>query len=156
MRTSRSRALIYLAAALSLGHHIDHVIRGNHTGWPLTDQATPFTYSLVVYPLILLGLYLSRTGKAGAGYWLLLSGPGALFLAAVHLGPTAVEPPGDIIGHYPTPTLGWLAFAWLLLLITVLVSLFLWELHLWRHRSDRPTTRPWTGGARETEQPPTP
>lgn len=114
------------------------MIRGNHTGWPLTDQATPFTYSLVVYPLILLGLYLSRTGKAGAGYWLLLSGPGALFLAAVHLGPTAVEPPGDIIGHYPTPLLGWLAFAWLLLLIAVLVSLFLWELHLWRHRQ-RPT-----------------
>ena len=42
-----------LATFMSLGHHLDHVLRGNHVGWPLTEHPTPFTYS--VYPLILLG-----------------------------------------------------------------------------------------------------
>lgn len=54
-------SLVYGATVLSLGHHLDHVVRGNHTGRPLTDQVTPFTYSLGVYPLILLGLCLSST-----------------------------------------------------------------------------------------------
>jgi hypothetical protein len=55
MRTARGRSLIYLATVLSLGHHLDHVLRGNHSGWPLSGDVTPFTYSLAVYPLILLG-----------------------------------------------------------------------------------------------------
>lgn len=133
MRTRRARLLICVAVVLSLGHHADHVIRGNHIGWPLTEQATPFTYSLIVYPLVLLGLFLSRAGRAGAGYWLLLSGPGAVFLAVVHFGPVAVEPPDDIIGEYSSPLLGWLAFGWLLALISVLVVLFVQEALVWRH-----------------------
>ena len=59
--------LIFLAMFMSLGHHIDHVIRGNHVGWLLTEQVTPFTYSLGVYPLILLGLYLYASGRVGEG-----------------------------------------------------------------------------------------
>lgn len=137
MSTRAARSLIYLATVLSLGHHVDHVIRGNHTGWPHTDQVTPFTYSLAVYPFILLGLYLSATSKVGPGYWLLLSGPGALFLAATHLGPTALEPPGDIINAYSTPLHGWLAFAWLLSLIAVLLVMFGYEIHLWRQKRQR-------------------
>ena len=141
MRSRRAYALIYLVAVLSLGHHIDHAIRGNHTGWPLTEHVTPFTYSLAVYPLILLGLYLSRTGKAGAGYWLALSGLGAVLLAAVHLGPTALEPPGDILNGYSTPLPGWLAFGWFLLFIAVLAVLFLHEAHAWwQQRQRKPGT----------------
>lgn len=137
MRNHRTRLLIYLATVLSLGHHVDHVIRGNHTGWPLTEQVTPFTYSLAVYPLIVLGLLLSRSDKAGAGYWLLLSGPGTAFLIGVHLGPTAIEPPGDIIGAYPTPLLGWAAFGWLLALIAVLAATFCYEVRQWRRERQR-------------------
>ena len=106
MTDRRAYALIYLATALSLGHHLDHVIRGNHVGWPLTAEVTPFTYSLGVYPLILLGLALARTGKAGHGYWLCLFGAGVVFLTAVHFGPAAVEPPHDIIELHQLPLLG--------------------------------------------------
>ena len=93
---------------MSLGHHIDHLIRGNHVSWPLTHHA--FTYSLVVYPLIFLGLYLYASGRVGPGYCVILSGSGALFVAAIHFGPTAVEPAADIINLYEPRIVGWLAF----------------------------------------------
>ena len=120
-----------MAALLSLGHHLDHVLRGDHTGWPLTGQVTPFTFSLVVYPLILFGLHLSRTGRAGPGFWLWVSGPGALFLVAVHLGPTAIERPEEILDGHATRELGWAAFAWLLTLMAVLAATFVHELRCW-------------------------
>lgn len=132
--------LIYLAAFMSLGHHIDHAIRGNHVGWPLTEHVTPFTYSLGVYPLILLGLYLYRSGKVGPGYWALLSGSGALFVAAIHFGPAAVEPPADIINLYEPRIVGWLAFAWLVVFVMVLVVTSLYEGYAWsRQRRARIT-----------------
>jgi hypothetical protein len=123
--------LIFLATFMSLGHHIDHVIRGNHVGWPLTGHPTPFTYSLGVYPLILLGLYLYRSNRVGPSYWALLSGSGALFVAAVHFGPAAVEPPADIINLYEPRIVGWLAFAWLVVFFMVLVVTCLYEVHSW-------------------------
>ncbi len=130
--------LIALATVMSIGHHVDHVIRGNHVGWPLSAHATPFTYSLGVYPLILLGLYLYRAKRVGPGYWALLSGVGALFLAAIHFGPSAVEPPADIIDRYDSRAVGWFAFAWLVLFIVVLVVNFLYDSAAWfRQRSGR-------------------
>ena len=130
--------LIALATLFSLGHHLDHIIRGNHVGWPLTSEVTPFTYSLGVYPLILLGLRLYRSGRVGPGYWALLSGGGALFVAAIHIGPTAVEPPAEIITPYASPVVGWLAFAWLVLFVVVLVGNCLYDTRAWfRQRGGR-------------------
>jgi hypothetical protein len=59
----------WLAVALSLGHHLDHLIRGNAVGWPLTDQVNAFTISLVVYPVIATGLLAYRAGRVGPGFW---------------------------------------------------------------------------------------
>jgi hypothetical protein len=128
--------LIFLAMFLSLGHHIDHVIRGNYVGWPLTEHATPFTFSLGVYPLILLGLFLYASGRVGPGYWAILSGSGALFVAAIHFGPTAVEPPADIINLYEVRIVGWLAFLWLVVFVVVLVVTCLYELRSWFAQRD--------------------
>jgi len=128
--------LIFLAMFMSLGHHIDHVIRGNHVGWLLTEHATPFTYSLGVYPLILLGLFLYASGRVGPGYWAILSGSGALFVAAIHFGPTAVEPPADIINLYEVRIVGWLAFLWLVVFVVVLVVTCLYELRSWFAQRD--------------------
>ena len=129
--------LTYLAAALSAGHHLDHVIRGNAVGWPLTGEVNAFTYSLAIYPLIATGLVRSRAGRVGPGFWALVSGGGALFVAAVHFGPAAVEPPAAILGAYDPPLLGRLAFAWLLAFVAVLAGTCLYELRLWR-RQRRP------------------
>ena len=132
-----ARALIPAALLLSLGHHRDHVVRGDHVGWPLTPEVTPFTYSLGIYPLLLLGLLLARRGRVGPGYWALLSGPGAVFVAAVHLGPAAVEHPHEIAGAYAHPAWGWLAVAELLLFLGVLVTAFVVELLLWQRKRAR-------------------
>ncbi|MDQ3691862.1 MAG: hypothetical protein M3406_17875 [Chloroflexota bacterium] len=124
--------LIIAALVLSAGHHLDHIVRGNHVGWPVIAEVNAFSASLVIYPLILGGLALSLSGRMGPGGWAFLSGGGALFLAAIHFGPWAAEPPGDIIGMYDPPVLGWLAFGWLLGLVFVLLVSTLYELRLWR------------------------
>ena len=139
MNDRRGYVLIYSALGLSLVHHLDHAVRGNHVGWPLIADVTPFTYSLGIYPVIVAGLMLSHAGRVGPGYWVLLSGFGIVFISAIHFGPTAVEPPRDVIDLYQPPVLGWLAFAVLLLLVAALVATFVHELRLWR--SSRTATR---------------
>src|SRR3712207_5363954 len=32
-------------------HHVDHVVRGNRSGWPFEKALTPFTFSLLIYAL---------------------------------------------------------------------------------------------------------
>jgi hypothetical protein len=86
--------LTYLAAALSLGCHLDHLIRHNAVGWPLTDQVDAFTISLVGYPIIATGLLLYQAGRVAG-----LSG-GAAFVSAVHFGP------GGGRGVHPGPDTG--------------------------------------------------
>jgi hypothetical protein len=138
--------LTWLAAAMSLGHHLDHLIRHNAVGWPLTGQVNAFTISLIVYPVIAAGLLAYRAGRVGPGFWALVSGGGAIFVSAVHFGPAAVEPPQLILGHYDPPVLGWLAYTWLVAFVAVLAITCLYEIRLWwRQRQARLATRPATG-----------
>jgi hypothetical protein len=138
--------LTYLAAGMPLGHHLDHVIRHNAVGWPLTGQVNASTLSLVVYPVIAAGLLLHRSGRVGAGFWALVSGGGAVFVGAVHLGPSAVEPPEMLLGGYGPPVLGWLAFTWLVGFVAVLAITSLYETRLWWQQcQERRAGRPATG-----------
>ena len=137
--------LTWLAAALSLGHHLDHLIRHNAVGWPLTDEVNAFTISLVVYPIIAAGLLAYRAGRVGPGFWALVSGGGAIFVSAVHFGPAAVEPPQLILDPYDPPVLGWLAFGWLTTFVTVLAITSVYETRLWaQQRQARRAARPAT------------
>lgn len=141
--------LIALAVVLSLGHHIDHVIRGNNVGWPVDPEVNAFTYSLAIYPLILIGLILRRAGKVGPGFWAFLSGGGALFLAVIHFAPDAIEPPSEIVDPYDVAALGRLALAWLVVFVSLLVFTFAYELRLRRQAraQDRSSRRTQPGGA---------
>ena len=49
----RTGVLLAIPTLLGLLHHTDHVLRADHSGWPFTAHVTPFTYSLLVYPLLL-------------------------------------------------------------------------------------------------------
>jgi hypothetical protein len=138
--------LTFLAAAMSLGHHLDHLVRGNAVGWPVTSEVNAFTASLVVYPIIITGLLLYHAGRVGPGFWALVSGGGAVFVSVVHFGPAAVEPPELILDHYAPPILGWLAFGWLAVFVTVLAVTCLYETRLWaQQRQARRAARPAAG-----------
>jgi hypothetical protein len=128
-----ARAYLLFAAAtvLGLAHHLDHIIRGNHVGWPITPEVNPFTYSLVIYPLIAAGLILSLTGRAGARYWTVVMTLGTVMLAFFHLSPWAVEPPADVILPYSNPAFGYVAFAILLVLIGVVAYGAVYSFRLW-------------------------
>ena len=100
-------------------HHVDHVVRGNHSGWPFEKVVTPFTFSLLIYALLLPGFYLTAKGRLMAGYWLFTAVLGLTLLVWVHFVPTRVyeAPIRDIYGVYDSPVVGFLAVADLTVLI---------------------------------------
>lgn len=52
MIRTRAEQLLIITGLFGVLHHADHVLRVNHSGWPFIADVTPFTYSLVVYPLM--------------------------------------------------------------------------------------------------------
>lgn len=132
-------ALIAAAAALSLLHHVDHVVRGA-TGWPLTGEVNPFTYSLAIYPVMAVGLVLSLRGRAGPRFWSFLSTGGALFITAVHIGPVAEDEIGAIPAQYAGSAVGrpggWVALGLLAVLVAVLAGTSVYEHRLARAARD--------------------
>lgn len=105
--------LIFASAAVvfSVLHHTDHVIRGSHSGWPFGTEVTPFTYSLLIYALILPAIYQTARGRDVAGYHLFVAVGGLALLAFVHFVPVGgLEAPiGDIYAAYGSPSAGLLA-----------------------------------------------
>ena len=59
-KLSYGEKLLLLTSGLGLLHHIDHTLRVDHSGYPFIPQVTPFTWSLLVYP-ILLSVFLTRS-----------------------------------------------------------------------------------------------
>ena len=59
VQLSFAERLAVATTALGVLHHVDHVLRVDHSGWPFRPEVTPFTYSLLVYVLIA-GLFLTR------------------------------------------------------------------------------------------------
>ncbi len=56
----RSEVLLAITIIIGMLHHTDHVLRHDHSGWPFISEVTPFTFSLLVYP-VLLSVYLARS-----------------------------------------------------------------------------------------------
>jgi hypothetical protein len=129
----RAYLLFGAATVLGLAHHVDHVVRGNHVGWPVTPEVNPFTYSLLIYPLVTVGFVMAMTGRAGTRYWTAVMALGGAMLVFFHLSPWAVEPPGDVILPYSDPLWGYVAFAVLLALIGVVFLGAGYAAVLWRH-----------------------
>lgn len=124
--------LIVVSTVFGLGHHLDHIIRGNHVGWPVTPEINAFTYSLSIYPIIVVGLYVTLRDRVGARYWFVVAFIGLGMLGTIHLGPWAIEPPHDIINPYQSPILGYLALAWLLGLLGTLLITAVYAGRQWR------------------------
>ncbi len=88
MKLTRSEKLLSLAAGLAVIHHIDHTLRADHSGWPFLPQVTPFTFSLLVYPLFF-SVFFFRSKP-----WYRVAGTALLFLFAT-LSHTFLETPMD-------------------------------------------------------------
>lgn len=115
------------ATAFSLLHHADHVLRGSHSGWPFEAEVTPFTFSLVIYALILPGIYLTARGHSIARYHLFVAAGGLTLLGFVHFAPVGGQeaPISDIYAAYASPAAGLLALAILVGLLTSVTLLAL-------------------------------
>lgn len=138
-QNNRLLPLALLTMLFGIGHHVDHVIRGNHVGWPLIPELTPFTYSLGFYPMIALGLYLYLRNRVGPGFWAILAGVGFFFVGLLHFGPLAVEPPADILGPYSSKLAGYAALGWLVLFLLLLAATSLYAARLWRQQGAKKT-----------------
>jgi hypothetical protein len=124
----RLRRWLLVAAAgvtiFGIFHHVDHVVRGNHSGWPFQEAVTPFTFSLLIYALLLPGLYLTMQGRLMAGYWLFTAIAALALVISVHfVGAEREAPTRDIYAVYDNPALGFLAVADLTMLIVSLAVL---------------------------------
>ena len=123
-REQLRRSLLILGVVVTvfgLLHHVDHVIRGNHSGWPFQEAVTPFTFSLLIYALILPGLYATWRGRDVAWYHLFVALVGLVLVFAVHfVGEGREAPINDIYQVYGSPASGLLA---LVILAGLLFSL---------------------------------
>ncbi len=124
----RTWLLIVSSCTMIFGilHHVDHVVRGNHSGWPFEEEeVTPFTFSLLIYALLVPGLYLTAKGRLIARYWLFTALLGLTLLVWTHFVPTSFHeaPIRDIYGVYDSPVVGFLAVADLMALIASVVVL---------------------------------
>ncbi len=132
MRERWRRSLLVLGSVVTVFgvlHHVDHVVRGNHSGWPFKEEVTPFTFSLLIYALLLPGIYMNLRGRVAAGWWLLVALVGlALVFSAHFVGADREAPIRDIYMVYGNPVWGVLAlvvfYGLLLGLVAVVVAAF--------------------------------
>ena len=126
-RARLRRWLLIAAASVTIFgffHHVDHVVRGNHSGWPFEEEVTPFTFSLLIYALLVPGLYLAWRGRLMAGYWLFTAAVLIALVTSVHfVGEDREAPIRDIYAVYESPVWGFLALVDLTVLIASLVVL---------------------------------
>ena len=137
--TSLTRGLLLFAVIptiLGAAHHVDHIIRANHVGWPITSHVNAFTFSLAIYPLLGLSLYLTLTRRVEAKYWAGFFAFSAGMLAYFHISPWAIEPPRDVMVPYANPLFGYLAFGIVLALIASVVVGSLYAAVLWYQRRE--------------------
>jgi hypothetical protein len=80
--------------ALAFLHHLDHVLRADNSGWPFTANITPFTISLLVYPIFVLDFLLLRRRP-----WVRVGLVAVLFVA-LQVTHAIFEPPGDQYGTW--------------------------------------------------------
>jgi hypothetical protein len=87
-KLTRGEWMLLVVAALAFAHHMDHVLRADNSGWPFTPDVTPFTISLLVYPILLR----SRP-------WVRVALVAGLF-AALQVAHAVYEPPADQYGTW--------------------------------------------------------
>ncbi|HEV8165418.1 MAG TPA: hypothetical protein VGR74_13385, partial [Actinomycetota bacterium] len=86
--------MLLAVVALAFAHHVDHVLRADNSGWPFTPDVTPFTISLLVYPIFALDFLLLRNRP-----WARVALVAGLFVA-LQVAHAVYEPPADQYGTW--------------------------------------------------------
>jgi hypothetical protein len=97
-RFTRGEWALLAVVALAFAHHVDHVLRADNSGWPFTPEVTPFTVSLVVYPIFLMDFLLLR-GRPWVRVGLV-----AVLFAALQVTHAVFEPPAVQYGTWADGT----------------------------------------------------
>src|SRR5215203_3352440 len=97
-RLTRGEWVLLAVVALAFAHHLDHVLRADNSGWPFTPAVTPFTISLLVYPIFALDFLLLRDRP-----WIRV-GLVAILFVALQVTHAIVEPPADQYGTWANGT----------------------------------------------------
>ncbi len=135
-------ALGVIVTVFGVLHHVDHVVRGNHSGWPFREAATPFTFSLLVYALLLPGIYMNLRGRVAAGWWVFTAAVALALVVFVHfLGEDREAPIRDIYAVYGSPAAGLAALVVLAGLLAGLAALLISALGALRRRTEGWTWR---------------
>jgi hypothetical protein len=93
-RLTRGEWMLLAVVALAFAHHVDHVLRADNSGWPFTPDVTPFSISLLVYPIFALDFLLLR-GRP----WVRVALVAGLFVA-LQVAHAVYEPPADQYGTW--------------------------------------------------------
>jgi hypothetical protein len=138
MRDKKLIILVALLIVLSLGHDVDHIFRGD-IPWPLmSGPLLPKAIIFIKYAVLGLALFFYLKNKIGPLFWAIGAGIGVALGWLAHFSPFTDETPQDIYHAYATPAGGWLAVAWLVALMLVLIITMIYAEYLWaRGHSDR-------------------
>jgi hypothetical protein len=126
--------LITAIVLLSLGHDIDHVIRGDF-GLPPAVSAPVIAVLLSKYAILGFGLYFYLKGKIGPLFWAIAAGIGVVLAWLAHFSPFSEQTPQTIYRAYATPAWGAVAVSVLALLMLALVATTVYSQYLWARRS---------------------
>ncbi|MGH6848596.1 MAG: hypothetical protein ACREC0_14540 [Methylocella sp.] len=123
--------LVALLIVLTLGHTADHIVRGD-LRWPLTVESVSFIIIiLVIFSILVFGLYFYLKNKVGPLFWAIVAGGGAALGWLAHLSPFTEQTPQYIYRAYEIPAAGALAVAWLAALMLVLIITAIYAEYLW-------------------------
>jgi hypothetical protein len=90
--------MLLAVVGLAFLHHVDHVLRADNSGWPFTADVTPFTISLLVYPIFAIDFLLLR-GRP----WVRI-GLVAVLFAVLQVTHAVFEPPSHQYGTWADGT----------------------------------------------------
>lgn len=134
MKLFSYKSLLLLTTFLGIGHHIEHILRPD-IGWPLNGDVNPFSYSLLIYPFIILGYFLSRR-KYNYLYWGFVALAGFVLVGFTHLGIISDESFLHILEMYNYSVSGYIALIEVVGLLISLMVLFFVSIYLfWKTKN---------------------
>jgi hypothetical protein len=126
MRDRTLIALVILLIVLSLGHDIDHMIRGDIRWQPVSAIVI-----LVKYAFLSLGLFFYLKNKIGPLFWAIAAGIGVIVGWLAHFSPFTDQPPQYIFHAYQDPAAGSLAVALLAGFMLTMIIIAIYAEYLW-------------------------